>query len=625
MTSIPTLNDIRAAFPQGEMRGDEWVTLCPVHGDTGKKSPNLRIRVDGSRVLAYCNAGCDQFTVWNAVAECLKGEHPPVPPSTAKEDPVHFPYTAERIATAERVLLQTKTAQQFLASRGISLEIAKALHIGYEDGRVLLPTFAEDGALVAAKLRAITPNENTSKWLKYRRDKGQYWLFNREAAFLADDVWVVESELDAAMLVGQGFAAVSVDSAGHRLNPKDTELLKAAKRVLIATDADSAGQTCADRLIATVGRQRCLRILPEGAKDLGELYEDRSDTFADRLKKIVRLAEVTRPDFGWNDLLTETEIIDHQGLELKYAVDQLIPLRRLTMLFGPEKSCKSLLAFYMGKCVANGARVLDNFAVEKMPCLYLDAEDGIIGQYVGWMKGIGPEQVRFRTLLTGLPALDEPSLLDVCRTQKPLLIIDSLHKFLGNNSANVWRSNDLEPVLQKLRLLCVAGATVVLIHHATKSDPEQYRDSSAIGAGVDFLYAVVGEQPVGGVTRIRMVGKPSRGAHPPTLNLLAFPALIDFGKFTLEDEPPKTNVDRVVEYVSAQPTGATKRGVREGLKGIGDHKKDKALEEAVERGLLNRDSKGVYTVAERQPRSGELLSVARISHTSAKEVCAMPL
>ncbi len=131
------------------------------------------------------------------------------------------------------------------------------------------------------------------------------------------------------------------------------------------------------------------------------------------------------------------------------------------MLNGPEKSCKSLLAFYLGKCVVNGKKAFDNFAVKKLPCLCLDSEDGILGEYVGWMRRVGTEEVRFRTLQTGIPALDYPFLLQLCREQRPLLIVDSLHKFTGNGNGtnvNTWRSSDMEPMMEKLRQLHVAGA-----------------------------------------------------------------------------------------------------------------------------------------------------------------------
>lgn len=209
---------------------------------------------------------------------------------------------------------------------------------------------------------------------------------------------------------------------------------------------------------------------------------------------------------------------------------------------------------------------------------------------------IGPEEVRFRTLATGIPTLEDASLLQICREQKPLLIIDSLHKFVGREAqgkANAWRSTDLEPILEKIRGLCVAGATVILIHHSLKSDQETYRDSSVIGAGVDFLYAVVGEEPVNGLKRVRVIGKPSRGAQPPSLGLIAFPALIERGAFDVEANPPKTDVERVVEFIERNGR-ASKRDVRNGIKGISHVKKDLALEKAVENGLLKIDVKGFY-------------------------------
>jgi len=549
----------------------------------------------------------DGITKSEAIQKMYTGAPAPALPP-AKEDPVNFPYTADQIAVAEHALLHNKVAQQFLASRGISLETAKALHIGYENGRVLVPTFV-DGELVAVKLRLLRPpDERSPKWLKYRRDKKVYWLFNRTATGLADEVWITESELDAALLVSRGMAAVSVDSSSHRLTPTDTELLKTAKRVIVATDADAAGEKCAESLIKTLGAGKCLRVLPQGVKDFGELYAESPGKFEQRLKSLVRFAEVMRPDFTWESLLTEDEIVNEQGLELKYAVDKLIPLQRLTMFFGPEKSCKSLLAFYIGKCVANGVSVLDNFAVQHMPCLYLDAEDGIIGEYIGWLQKVGPELVRFRTLKTGLPALDDEHLLNVCRKNKPLLIVDSLHKFLGDGTGdktNPWRSSDIEPVLQKLRLLTLAGATVIIIHHATKADPEKYRDSSAIGAGCDFMFAVVGEeQDAQGVKRVRMMGKPSRGAQPPSLNLIAFPALIDLGKFTLESDPPKTPMDRVVAFVAAQPEPKTKTWIGENMKGMRAATTRELLEEAVGKGRLTKTKEGKFWGKTDQSRGG---------------------
>lgn len=578
---------------------------------------------DDIPVVGWCANECTG--VQGRIMEILKKGSIVSTPITPKEPtpPHEFKYSIEKLERAVSGLAASKAAQDFLMARGITMETAKALSFGFEYGYVVIPTFL-DGVLIAVKKRSIAPVPGQQKWFKHNRDLGVYYLFNRDAATLGDDLYVVESELDAAMLTSIGLAAVSVDSSGHKLTALDAALLKQAGRVILALDTDEKGQECAKRLETAIPENKRLRIVPP-TKDLGDLFKEAPDRFSSRLAKLVRFAAITRRAFTWDDLLTESEIVDQQGLELKYVVDKLVPERRITMLFGPEKSCKSLLAYYIGKCAANGRKVLDNFTTKQMPCLYVDAEDGILGEYVGWMQGIGAEQVRFRTLLTGVPALSDPALLAICRAQKPLLVVDSLHKFLRSDtdSTNPWKSSDMETVLEKLRQLCVAGATVILIHHATKSNPEMYRDSSAIGAGVDFLFAVIGAEPENGLKRVRVIGLPSRGAQPPNLNLIAFPHLIEKGKFTLEENPPKTDVERIVDFVDSIGK-STKRSIREGVKGIGSEKKDAALAKAVERGVLKLDAEGFYSVPRSAARSEQLFGVPQARHSSGTEPNELP-
>lgn len=531
-----------------------------------------------------------------------------VKPAT-KEEHV-FGWDDARLARAIAALPANKAMHAFLASRGISMETAKALKFGVEGDYLVMPTFDADGKLCAVKRRHPKPPTPADKWKKSNRDKNIYHLFNRAAVTGMTDVIVVESELDAAMLCSQGFESVSVDSAGHKLTKADAELLRYTPRVLIGTDADTAGEKCSALLTTDIGAEHCLRIKAIGYKDFGELFADTPKNFADQIRRLIRYTETTRPDFTFDDLLTEDELMEDQGIEIKYAVDLLVPLRRITMLFGAEKSCKSLLSFYYAKCVANGSKVFGQFKTMKMPAIYLDAEDGILGTYVGWMKNNGAKLVRLRTLATGIPALEDPYLVEICKKHQPLLVVDSLHKFMPKDGGktNSWRSDDMEPVLQKLRDLCTAGATVILIHHSTKADPEQYRDSSVIGAGVDFMFAVVGEAQQGATKRVRLIGLPSRGAQPPSLSLVAFPNLIEQGRFLLEDKPPMTDVDIIIEWLSKQPEGATLKGdaehvgILKGVTGMRNEDKCAALKDAVESGKITKDSKGVYRV----PHSGEL-------------------
>ena len=46
----------------------------------------------------------------------------------------------------------------------------------------------------------------------------------------------------------------------------------------------------------------------------------------------------------WATLATEDEIVAQQGTSIAYLVDEIIPKNRVTMLFGQEKSGKSIIA-----------------------------------------------------------------------------------------------------------------------------------------------------------------------------------------------------------------------------------------------------------------------------------------
>jgi archaellum biogenesis ATPase FlaH len=557
----------------------------------------------------------------------------PAEPSTPIRHP--WKWTAEKVEKASRALQSDIEALEFFESRGISTEQAIIAKVGllpaYKNfpARVALPTFV-DGEVAVIKLRAFGTFDESDKWRKLRREEKLFHLFNRdaarEAARTGADLYVVESELDCLMLASIGLWSVSIDTAGHVLTPEDTELLKACRRVILALDTDKAGQDCAKRIETALRGSNCLRIIPQGVKDLGEMRSEAPTTFAKRLARLVRYTATTREHFTFDDLLTENEFLEDEGCDQKYLVDKLIPEQRITMLYATEKRCKSLLAFYIGKCVCNNRKVFDSFTVKQRTAVYIDAEDGLLNVYVAWIRNLGPEQVRLFKLNRKIPALDSPALLEMCRKERPLLIVDSLHKFIGREAAkaNVWRSSDIEPLLEKLRQLCVAGATIILIHHSTKADPEQYRDTSVIGANVDFIIAVVAAEPVNGVKRIRMVGRPTRGGHPQDLNLIAFPALIDLGKFTLESDPPKSDVERVIEYVASLPSGATKRGVRDKVKNISNAKKDTALNEAVKQGHLKQDAKGIYSVPGGRARSILDFSVPEAGHDAGTPTDGKP-
>ena len=281
-----------------------------------------------------------------------------------------------------------------------------------------------------------------------------------------------------------------------------------------------------------------------------------------------------------------------------YIVDEIIPKHRVTMLFGQEKSGKSIIAWDLLKHIANGVTWLNRKAI-KTPCMYIDLEDGILGSYIGWLKNVGTEKVRFVTIRSenGIPALDDKGLLAMCVEMQPVIVLDSLHKLFTREKerkgASAWNAGDYEPVLEKIRQLCVAGATVILIHHSTKADNEQYRDSSAIGANVDFLFAVVGDEPVSGVKRIHLIGKPSRGAQPPTVHILAFPHIIEHGHLCVDAGLEKEDIAAYAAAKEVRDNGPAES--RTALwKRVGGRKGDglEAIKQAIAFGYLKESDGG---------------------------------
>jgi archaellum biogenesis ATPase FlaH len=397
-----------------------------------------------------------------------------------------------------------------------------------------------------------------------------------EAGLQADHFFLPQHKLTFSAMVDLAEAHQPVDSITV------TELLDRNKELQAAGGLEYIAQLM-DGVHRAINVEHYARIIKEKALQrraihLADAIKTRAFDGEIDFEKIAELAALQKENpqtLHWESLQTEDDIIAQQGSRLAYIVDEIVPKQRITLLFGSEKSGKTVIALDLLKYVANGQPWL-NRKTTKTSCLYLDFEDGVVGAYIAWLKDVGEEKIRFITLRSekGIPALNDPALLSLCAQRQPLIVLDSLHKLFGRNKegkfGSAWQSSDYEPVMEKIRQLCVAGATVILIHHATKSDIEQYRDSSAIGANVDFLFAVVGDEPDAlGVKRIHLKGQPSRGAQPPTLHILAFPHIIEHGHLCLDAglEAEDEIARRAVREIAKNGPANNKSDLAERMKG----------------------------------------------------------
>jgi hypothetical protein len=603
-------DDLLGRFSGVRRNGDKATALCPYHPD---KNASLSLKqADDGTTLVYCFAGCATEDVLASIglkmSDLRNGTNgngsnpqPKAPPIPEEARPLEI--TEGEVDLMVAALQENSAAQEYLNSRGISTDVASRLRFGYaskyfvESGElpaISMPDF-RDGKLIGVKYRSIE-----GRAFSYARGSSQAGLFNRDGLDpYATAAYVFEGPLDAALAMTFGFNAVALNSATAKLTPADYTALKRYRRAYLVGDMDAAGQKAMDALAQALPPELVSRVRLPGVKDIGELFAQSAVKFEERFKEAIRIADIRRPRFEWDDLETESEVKAGGTGVLPYLVDGLIPDNDLTMFAGREGSCKTILALYTGKCVANGRSLFGNLRTAKRPVIYLDAENhpGTHQVYLRFFEEIGPEEIRFRTLRHGVPSLNDPALLKIVEEKRPLLIVDSLIRFCGSRDRD---NAEMTEIMEQLARLVTAGATVLLIHHTRRSDEEEYANSFAIGATVAFWYAIVSEDTGLGVKRVKMIHKKARGGSEVNRMLIAFPAILDQGMFTFDGDLPKSDKELVIEFVRARG-GCNYNAIKNDLRGIGATRKKAALDQALESGELFESKAGrerFFTVQE---------------------------
>jgi archaellum biogenesis ATPase FlaH len=551
--------------------------------------------------------------VWNATkARLLKGRQaigaahrasPPRPPSTATIAPSpknpNFEPTDADVSTAERNLSESQTAKDWLDSRGIKLGIAKKLRLGIrqwpfdENGQpvkldaIVTPHYS-DGTLVGLRMRAIT-----YKTFSQAKGSSANGLYAAEHIDTTKPVLVFEGPEDVALAMSHDFNATGVLNASAKLSDRDLNLLKKCPLIYLIGDMDLAGKQAMDRIEKDLGEEgasgKTIRVRLQGFKDLGEMYNDNKSTFIDRVEYFLKFARASRDSFVLDDLLSEDDIANSQRDLNKYIVDKIIPANTICMFFGEEKSGKSILMAYICKCIRNGVKVFHKFAVVQTPVVYLDMENNKaeITNNTAPFRRLGPELIRFKTRETGVPKLDDPCFLAFCEKFRPVIVLDSLTKFLEN--ADPFHPKDMSDLFDKLLDLCAVGATVIVIHHSTKADTEKYANSHQIGASVRRAFAVVSEdRPM--LKRVKLIAKLFRGAEPVSLQLVGYPTIADTGHFGLlaSEDPKEAMLDLIREKF---PKGCHRSEIQKHFKGCRNEAKTKHIDELLQDGrLVERES-----------------------------------
>lgn len=336
-------------------------------------------------------------------------------------------------------------------------------------------------------------------------------------------------------------------------------------------------------------RLRELRSLREvqrvGERALQRVYEAGPgrgpEVVAETLDQLREIHGRTAPADG-GDLRTAAAILEDPDARTRPAtVADLLAWRSLvSMLAGREKAGKSTLLRWAAARVSTGRRLWGKEPAPEGPSevLYWGQERPVDVAADLERMGADPEAVHVRDVrrLDG----DRFATLrrDLERVHPALAVVDTLSTFVDRMDLDPGSSSDWEPVMNRFGALAQeCEAAVVLNHHARKADGE-YRDSTAIGAGVDVILELRRAPSEG--ERVRRVKAKPRSAVPardfayvltgserePRLELLD-------GSLSLEE--------RVQRFV-ARHQPCSQIDVREGVRG-----RDDAIREALEE--LSRD------------------------------------
>jgi DNA primase len=339
--STVSIVDVVAQHVQLRKAGRNWVGLCPFHAE---KTPSFNVREETGRYKCFgCDASGDVFTF---VQEIDHVDFVSAVEQLAAKAGIQLTYTTaghskERARRKQLVEAMSKaidwyhdrllndpaarTARDYLRSRGLAGDVARTFKIGWapdewdalsrgvgvapdllrDNGlafsnrtgrlqdsfraRVLFPIFNENGEAVGVGGRILPGSTDPAKYKNspetpiYTKSKTLYglnWAKNNIVA--ADQAIVCEGYTDVIGFHRAGLPR-AVATCGTAFTEEHVRLLKRyANRVVLAFDADAAGQGAAERFYEWEQKYQVEVSVARfpGGKDPGELAQSDPDALA---------------------------------------------------------------------------------------------------------------------------------------------------------------------------------------------------------------------------------------------------------------------------------------------------------------------------------------------------------
>jgi hypothetical protein len=194
-------------------------------------------------------------------------------------------------------------------------------------------------------------------------------------------------------------------------------------------------------------------------------------------ERVRRRIDLTHIINDWPANLPTMAKIYDLDIQVKWAVEKMIPKQAITLLHGRGGCGKTWVGLQLGGCVADG-QPFAGLKVNKEPCYYVDFENPLA-------------VLHDRALILGKSNLkiwhsshkDSPPKLDAEAWEKykalpvGVLIVDTLRAAqIGDENS----SKEMAIILVRLKELRDIGFTIILLHHTPKGNEKIYKGSTAI-------------------------------------------------------------------------------------------------------------------------------------------------
>jgi hypothetical protein len=345
--------------------------------------------------------------------------------------------------------------------------------------------------------------------------------------------------------------AISTLRANNKITDHDVEVLADLVQIggIVPTSTKEGLEKTATALRTLTANRKASRTVTDmdAALCRGRLDEVRG--MLPELQKVLSDDRVTDAIKGFDDI---PDLFSLSLPEMRFVVPDLITEGSVTQWTGKPGCKKSMLTLDLGVAVATGREFLGR-QCQKMPVLILDYEmpgaeqrDRLEAAAGGPVPGLRiwggwcPEPP---------PLISDHRLLDFAKQERGLICVDPLR--LSHRAEKEDSSDDMTPVMADMRRLAQAGATVIFVHHPSKSEGSTSRGSGVLTDLSDCCLLQTRDDETGLITL----------KHFKALFIEAITLTIahdfDTAQFRVVDSPQFTEkslaISKLLAFISAHP------------------------------------------------------------------------